>query len=132
MKMHINPKKIIELGIVKPVEQTLVQQVGIDLTTSRDIELNHTEFENFVINEEIEIPDNLFALVWSRSTFNRRGIIIRGVVLDPGYHGRPSFSVYNLSGEKVLIPKNERVLQILFFECNPAKPYAGQYQGEGI
>jgi len=130
--MNINPKKIIDQKIVKPIEQTKIQQVGIDLTVSKDVIIAHLGYESVEVNEEMNIPIDMFALVWSRSTFNRKGIIIRGTVLEPGYNGIPSFPVYNFSGRGICIPKNERICQIVFFHADAASSYDGQYQGEGI
>lgn len=130
--MNINPEEIIERKIVKRVEQTRVQQVGIDLTISKDTLIPHLGYKSVEVNEEVDISIDMFALVWSRSTFNRKGIIIRGTVLDPGYKGIPSFSIYNFSGKEIHIPKNERICQIVFFHADAASSYDGQYQGEGM
>ena len=130
--MNINPKFIIENKILTPSEYTQIQQVGIDISISKDVDLKHLEFESVYVNEKVKIPKDLFALVWSRSTFNRNGIIVRGCVLDPGYDGVPCFSIYNMSGKKLHLAKGTRICQILFFNADSAGIYKGQYQYEKL
>ena len=130
--MNINPKFIIENKILIPSQYTEIQQVGIDISTSKDIDLENSEFESVYINEEVNIPEDMFALVWSRSTFNRNGVIVRGCVLDSGYRGIPCFSVYNFSGNELHLPKGTRICQILFFNADSAGIYKGQYQYEKL
>ena len=130
--INVDPRIILERGIVEKCKYTEIQPNGIDLSTREDIILEHTEFKQFKINETIRIPDDMFGLIWSRSTFNRQGIIIRGTVFDSGYVGRPSFSVYNFSGDRIYIKKNTRVCQILFFYSASAFPYHGKYQNGGL
>lgn len=130
--MNINPQKIVERGIVEMSEYSQIQQVGIDLSIDSSIIVPNLAFSTFVINEKIHMPPDMFALVFSRSTWNRQGIIIRGVVLDPGYEGRPSFTIYNLSGDFKKFEKGTRMLQIVFFRANAASKYDGQYMRENL
>ena len=130
--ININPKFIIENEILVSSEYTQIQQVGIDISISKDVNLKHLQFESVYVNEKVEIPKNMFALVWSRSTFNRNGIIVRGCVLDPGYEGIPCFSIYNMSDTKLYLAKGTRICQILFFNADSAGIYKGQYQYEKL
>ena len=130
--MNINPKFIIENKILTPSKYTSIQQVGIDISISKEVTLENLEFESVYVNEKVTIPKNLFALIWSRSTFNRNGIIVRGCVLDPGYEGVPCFSIYNMGGNKLRLAKGTRICQILFFNADSAGIYKGQYQYEKL
>ena len=130
--MNINPKFIIENKILIPSEYTEVQQVGIDISISKDVDLENLEFESVYVNEKVNIPKDLFALVWSRSTFNRNGIIIRGCVLDSGYEGIPCFSIYNFSGNALHLSKGTRIVQMIFFKADSAGMYKGRYQYEKL
>ena len=130
--ININPKFIIENKILIPSKYTEIQQVGIDISISKDIDLENLEFESVYINERVVIPKDMFALVWSRSTFNRNGVLIRGCVLDSGYKGIPCFSIYNFSGSKLHLSKGTRIVQILFFNADAANIYKGQYQFEKL
>lgn len=130
--MQINPKTIVERGILKVSKYSKIQQVGTDVSTAERIMLKHCEATNFKCNEVIEVPQDMFALVVSRSTYNRKGIRICGCVMDPSFHGQLQLTVYNLSGSWIDIPKNKRVAQIIFFTANPASQYEGKYQFQGL
>ncbi|RLJ04188.1 MAG: hypothetical protein DRP18_05010 [Candidatus Aenigmatarchaeota archaeon] len=128
--MNINPKDVKKQGLVKFAKNTEIQQVGIDLTISEDIRLKHNEHKLVKLNEVITVPPDAFGLIFSRSTFNRLGILITATVFEPGWKGIPVISIYNFSGTCFNIPKNTRVAQIIFFKADAASVYNGQYQNQ--
>jgi len=128
--MNINPKDIEEFRFVKFAKNTQVQQVGIDLTIAETVELEHCEHKLVRVNEVVRVPHDLFALIFSRSTFNRQGVLITATVFEPGWKGIPVLSIFNFSGSRFTIPKNTRIAQIIFFKANPASVYNGQYQNQ--
>jgi len=128
--MNVNPKVVKKLGLVKFAKNTQVQQVGIDLTIAEDVLLKHSEHKLARLNEIVSVPVHMFALIFSRSTFNRRGILITSTVFEPGWRGIPTVSVYNLSGTDFSIRKDTRIAQIIFFKANAASTYNGQYQNQ--
>lgn len=129
---NVNPRYIADMGIVKTCEHTQVQQVGIDLTLKELVEVRHGHSVNVLMNEEIKLPKNMFALLIHRSSFNRKGIIITGSVYDPGYKGVIGCTIYNLSGEVIQIPANKRICQIVCYHAEAASEYDGQWQNEHL
>lgn len=129
---QVNPKEIIEKGILQRGEFTQVQQVGIDLTLSEDVKIPHGHSYNALLNEIVVLPLDIFATFTHRSSFNRKGIFITGSIYDPGYNGQIGCTIYNLSGAELTIPKNERIGQMLFFRAEAASEYSGQYQKEHL
>lgn len=130
--MQINPRQIVEKQILKPSNHTVIQQVGIDLTAGRPLNIPHGEAATLSLNESVELPGDIYALLYGRSSYNRIGVLIRGSVYDPGYVGVVGCTIYNLSGETIVIPKNKRICQMLFFEADAFSRYEGKYQGEGL
>ena len=130
--MQISPNKIIEEKILIPCSYTQIQQVGIDLTLSEDIEVEHGQSKNVSLNEVVKLPENIYATFTHRSSYNRKGILITGSIYDPGYTGVVGCTIYNLSGEPLKVNRFERIGQMMFFEASPASKYKGQYQGEGL
>ncbi len=128
--MNINPKDIKKQGLVKFGKCTQVQQVGIDLTIAEDVHLKHCEHKAVRLNEIVSVPVFMFALIFSRSTFNRQGILITSTVFEPGWRGIPTVSVYNFSGSDFSIAKDTRIAQIIFFKADAASVYNGQYQNQ--
>jgi len=129
-KINVNPKIVRKLGLVKFAKNTEIQQVGIDLTIAETVRLNHGEHKAVRLNEVVSVPVYMFALMFSRSTFNRQGILITSTVFEPGWRGIPTVSVYNLSGTDFSIRKDTRVAQIIFFKADVASVYNGQYQNQ--
>lgn len=72
------------------------------------------------------IPENTTAMVYGRSSLNRRGILIRGSVYDSGFCGRVGATLY--AGIDCAIRREQRIAQIIFFESDSASIYNGQYQ----
>lgn len=87
-----------------------------------------------IYNEIINLPNNLMALVYPRSTLIRMGATIYTAIWDPGYNGRGRglLNVFNEKG--IILRKNSRIAQIVFFELmgNSQKIYSGKYKGEGL
>ena len=129
-KINVNPKIVRKLGLVKFAKNTEIQQVGIDLTIAETVRLNHGEHKAVRLNEVVSVPDDMFALIFSRSTFNRQGILITSTVFEPGWRGIPTVSIYNLSGDYFSITKDTRIVQIIFFKADAASVYNGQYQNQ--
>ena len=129
-KINVNPKIVRKLGLVKFAKNTEIQQVGIDLTIAEDVYLKHCEHKAVRLNEIVSVPVYMFALIFSRSTFNRQGVLITATVFEPGWKGIPVFSIFNFSGARFSIAKDTRVAQIIFFKANAASTYNGQYQNQ--
>lgn len=126
---QINPQEILERGIVKGSEFSKVQQVGIDLSTSEEIHLKTGESKNILLNETIKLPIDMYAQFYQRSSYSRKGVFVTTGIYDPGYEGSLGCTVYNL-GPEILIPKNERIGQVLVYKASAAGAYNGQWQGK--
>lgn len=130
--MQINPKMILEMGIIENLGKGQVQQVGIDLTLKELLLLEHGMALNVDLEQIIKLPHNIFSLFYGRSSYNRKGVLIRGSVYDPGYNGGCGCTIYNMSGQTLVINPGERVGQMVFFKADPASGYEGQYQNEKL
>jgi len=125
--MHINPDEVIRQGYLAISPYTTVEQVGIDLSIERNVDLkgNH---EVVRLNEQFNLPSDIFAILFPRSTLIRKGFIIQCGVIEPGYVGRPVVAIHGNG----FLPKGYRVVQAVFFVGNPASVYNGRYQYEGL
>jgi len=85
-----------------------------------------------VYNEYVEIPLEMAAFGYPRSSLLRCGADVRCAVWDPGYHGRSEslLVVHNPAG--IVLHKNAKVMQLVFvrLEAKAEKGYEGQYRGE--
>lgn len=128
--MQINPKEVVEKGIVKMSEFAQIQQVGIDLTVSEPVFLNKGDSINILLNETIKLPADMYATFHQRSSYSRKGIFMTTGIYDPGYEGSLGCTIYNMGNVEILIPANERVGQLMVFKADAASSYNGQYQGK--
>ena len=87
-----------------------------------------------IYNEIINLPNNLMALVFPRSTLIRMGATIYTAIWDPGYNGRGRglLNVFNEKG--IILRKNSRIAQIVFIKLTSIsnKVYSGKYIKEGL
>ncbi len=79
--------------------------------------------------EKVNLPENLTANMWLRSTLYRSGIILSGGNIAPGYCGELSFLLYNGGPCEMKIELGARIVHILFYEIDgAANLYRGQWQ----
>lgn len=80
-------------------------------------------------NEKVNMPTDLTAAMWLRSTLFRSGIIMSGGKIDPGYQGELSFLFYNAGPCKFEIELGARIVHIMFFQIDgKTNAYRGQWQ----
>ena len=80
--------------------------------------------------ESVNLPQDITANMWLRSTLYRSGIIFSGGNIAPGYKGRLSFTFYNSGKSTVEIELGARIVHILFFRVEGSgNSYRGQWQG---
>lgn len=85
--------------------------------------------------EYVELPVDLCAQLWLRTTWIRKGIMAGLGKVDAGFRGTLTFSIFNFSQAEVEIPVGERFVQIVFEKLHtpPHLPYekrSGHYQGQ--
>lgn len=83
--------------------------------------------------EKINTPEDLFGWFIPRATFYRCGILVQGIRTDPGYRGKFTFMMQNLSDRPFEIELGAAVANMVFHKID-GKPnlYRGQWQGGRI
>ena len=118
------------LGITdrKTVEAKLLMEY--DETESRIFELKPGKQVLVTVVEKLNLPADLTANLWSRSTLYRSGIILAGGNVSPGYSGEISFTLFNSSQCSFKVEMGARIAHILFYEVKGKTGlYRGQWQG---
>jgi len=128
--MQINPRTILDRGIIKYCETTKVQQVGVDLSIGQDFVVKVGESKNINFRESIKLPDNMYALFYVRSSWSRKGVFVSSGVYDSGYEGTIGCTIYNMSGEDVQFTEGDRIGQMICYLADAASSYNGQFQGK--
>ena len=95
--------------------------------------INPNEYLLMETIEKVNMPLDLAAVVYPRTTLFRMGLGLRNGVIDPGYTGSLVFGLKNESSLTVKIKKGSRVAQIIFLKVlGETVPYEGVYKGGKI
>lgn len=81
--------------------------------------------------EDVTLPHDVCAFLWSRSTLLRMGASLQTAVWDAGYHGKGSSLLLVSNPDGIIVEKGARIGQMVFHRLGQAteQPYDGQYQG---
>ena len=82
-----------------------------------------------LFNETVNIPNNIFAIGYPRSSLIRCGNTIHTAIWDPGYHGKSECLLTINNPDGLILKKNARILQLLFYKLDVQveKEYNGIY-----
>ncbi len=87
-----------------------------------------------VYNEQVNLPRNIMALAYPRSSLLRCGATIYTAVWDPGYSGRAEalLVVHNANG--FILGRNARVAQLVFtlLGTDVQSGYEGRFNNENL
>ena len=74
----------------------------------------------FLLTEEIiHLPGNMFATIAFKRKMNHEGVLVLGgSVVDPLYHGRLLFGLYNFSSEPFPIKPDKKITSIMLYKLN--------------
>jgi len=80
-------------------------------------------------NEKLTMPNDVVGFLYPKSSYSRHGLIYSLAVVDAGFSGHISFSMFNGSDTWHKIYIDEGILQIIFHRSNarPESVYSGQY-----
>ena len=85
--------------------------------------------------ERVEIGEALVGTLYLRSTLARSGIIASLALVDPGFRGQLTVSLFNAGSNQFSMAKNDRFLQMVLHSLGikTHRPYMGKYQdSQGI
>jgi dCTP deaminase len=107
-----------------------VNSAGIDLRVDRDIRLKPKQQMLVASIERVELSDQIVGFLHLRSSLAREGLFASLALVDPGFRGQLTVSLYNSGDSPVNIAKGERFIQLSLLRLGePAtKNYAGRYQ----
>jgi len=79
------------------------------------------------MNEKVDIPEDLMAYAFPRSSLLRMGCSIENAVWDSGFTGTGSFMLVVENSEGVKIKENARLNQLVFHDISETEGYSGKY-----
>ena len=79
--------------------------------------------------EWVELPRDLAATLRCRSSYARRGLLIGGGFVDPGFRGQLTLCLANLGAEDIVLSPSDRVVQMVLHQvAGGTELYDGRYQ----
>lgn len=79
--------------------------------------------------ETVNLPEDVLAQFYPRSTFYRSGLHIFSGNASPGYSGELTFGIANLGQCEMEVELGARVSHVVFFRTDAANSYRGQWKG---
>ena len=114
---------------IRPSEFRL-NPAGVDLRIDRDIHLEPKQQLLVASMERVELSNGIVGFLHLRSSLAREGLFASLALVDPGFRGQLTVSLYNSGDSTVNLGKGERFIQLSLLRLGkPAiNKYAGRYQ----
>jgi dCTP deaminase len=103
---------------------------GVDLRVDRNVRLKPKQHSLVASIERVELSDRIVGFLHLRSSLAREGLFASLALVDPGFRGQLTVSLYNSGDSPVNLAKGERLIQLSLLRLGkPAiNKYAGRYQ----
>jgi len=115
--------------VIRPYSDDCRQPASYDLRAGADISLRHGACTLVPTLEWIELPKDLAGTLRCRSSFGRRGVLLGGGFIDPGFRGQLTLCLTNLGTADIDVILNDRIVQMMLHEVRGSdQMYGGRYQ----
>ncbi len=104
---------------------------GADLRIDRDLTLKPGQRTLAASVERVELSDKFLGILHIRSSLAREGVIASLALVDPGFRGQLTVSLYNAGDRQVKLRRGERFIQLSLLRLGEVatQGYSGRYQG---
>jgi dCTP deaminase len=115
--------------VIRPYSEACQQPASYDLRVTGHQILARGACTLIPSLEWVELPADLAATLRCRSSYARRGLILGGGFVDPGFRGQLTLCLANLGAGDIVLPPSERVVQMVLHEVRGGTElYDGRYQ----
>ena len=103
---------------------------GVDLRIDRNLTIEPNRQTLVATIERVELSEHILGTLHIRSSLAREGVIASLALVDPGFRGQLTVSLYNAGDRPVRLRKGERFIQLSLSRLGaPARhAYIGKYQ----
>lgn len=118
-----------------PFERGCLNGGGYDLRVAMEAVIPPGEHRLVATLERVELGDDIAGTLHLRSSLARKGIIASLALVDPGFHGQLTISLFNAGAESFKMSRNDRFVQLVLHELSSRTHYmySGKYQdSQGI
>lgn len=124
-------KRIKEKSLVLiPFEAASLNGAGYDLRLAADTTIPPGRNQLVAALERVELSDDLVGTLHIRSSLARAGIIASLALVDPGFRGQLTISLYNTGTEPFRMGKGSKFVQMVLhtLSAKAQRSYRGKYQ----
>src|SRR2546428_2654436 len=121
----------IEMGELKILPRGFrLNPAEVDLRIDRGLRLKPKQQLLIASIERVELSNRIVGFLHLRSSLAREGLFASLALVDPGFRGQLTVSLYNSGDSAVNLAKGERFIQLSLLRLGkPAiKEYVGRYQ----
>ncbi|MDD1662357.1 MAG: dCTP deaminase [Methanomicrobiales archaeon] len=115
--------------VIRPYSETCQQPASYDLRVTGSVILPRGACTLVPSLEWVELPADLAATLRCRSSYARRGLLLGGGFVDPGFRGQLTLCLGNLGSGDIVLSPSDRVVQMVLHQVEGGRElYDGRYQ----
>ena len=116
--------------VIAPFDESSLNPAGYDLRLSAEVALAPSEHRLVATMETVELGRDLVGILHIRSSLAREGILASLSLVDPGFRGQLTISLFNSGRKTIQLKAGERFVQLTLFRLGrqAAAKYEGRYQ----
>jgi dCTP deaminase len=121
--------------VIAPFDQSCLNGAGYDLRIEAEVTIPPGQQRLVATLERVELDENMAATLHIRSSLARAGMIASSALVDPGFRGQLTVSLFNAGASALTLARNDRFLQMVLHSLGikTRRPYVGRYQdSQGI
>lgn len=121
------PKRIATLD---PIQKDKTQEKFLRVEKSTHFILYPKTFVLGKAIEQFNLPNNITAIAFTKSSYARVGIFCNITTIDAGFKGDLVIEIANLGSNPVVLHINYGIAEVLFFRHDDTEGYDGNYQNQ--
>ena len=116
--------------ILEPFDEKSLNPAGYDLRVDSEATLEPAEQRLVATLERVELGPDLVGILHVRSSLAREGVVASLALVDPGFRGQLTISLFNGGTKAVTLQIGERFVQLTLVRLgtSAASKYEGRYQ----
>ena len=115
---------------IDPFIEARLTPAGYDFAVELPVEIPPQKHRLVSTTENITLGHQILATIHLKSSLAREGLVGSFAIIDPGFNGNLTLSLFNASDKVISLKRNEPIVHITFYRTGtPANnPYKGKYQ----
>lgn len=116
--------------VIEPFEENSLNPAGYDLRLSAAAVLEPSEHRLVATMERVELGRDLVGILHIRSSLAREAVLASLALVDPGFRGQLTISLFNSGRKPIQLRAGERFVQLTILRLGreAVTKYEGRYQ----